>query len=243
VLAGSGVLWSCPVCGMATRQERSRVVVPFHRLALRAFAFPLQRDALAAIFALGVFDFVVQKLSPGGGLMISAGLVAAYFLEVVRSTADGSDHPPMPTDYVEATDLIRPMWRAFLAGAIAIVPAIAAGIALGTAPALACLVLGLLYLPGGLLIAAHSNRWLAPANVPSALHIGARIGKPYALVAALLALLGPLCLVVWVDAIELAMLVPIPIVPGLVANTATLVVPIALARIVGLLVREHRPEL
>ena len=242
VPAGSGVLWTCPRCDYAVREERSRVVLPFHEIIRGAFRYPFQSEALVAIVGLGLVNWVLTFVI-GGGTLIAAGLVATYFLEVVRSTAAGSDHAPMPTDYVDAGDLVRPMWRTFLAAAIAIAPAILLGVYVHPAAGLVYLALGAVYLPGGLVIAAHSDGWLSPANVPNAIRLAARIGRPYILVAALLATLGPLAIYMWLELTARAPSLPVPFVPAIAANIVTLFLPIILARILGLLVREHLPEI
>lgn len=246
VAAGTGVILQCPACGLAVREERSRPVVTFAALLADAVKYPLQKEALIAELALGIMGWAFYTLL-GGGALLELSVVAAYFLEVARHTADGSDHPPMPADYVDLSDPIRPAFRCFFALSVAYAPALLIGVRadgpVASWTALAYALFGSIYLPGGLILAAHSNGWFAPANVAKAIALASRVGRKYMLTVVVLGIAMPFGFWLWNFLATNAIVLPVPVVPGVVAHTIACYVPVALGRLLGLVVREHAHQL
>jgi hypothetical protein len=237
-------LQACPACGMAVERERSRVVRPFAGLLLGAFAWPFHKESLAAMGALALMGWIASVLLVGLGSMVAVGIAIMYLLAVARSTALGEDTAPHAVDWVNAGDLIAPSFRFFLTFFVAFFPVTMGMIGGAPVPLLALgLVAGLLYIPAGLIIAAHADGWLAPLNMIKAARIALRTGVDYLITSAAVLVLIPLAYGVFslLNALRTSY-AQVPFVFSLLFFFGWLILPMIIARMLGILVREHAHE-
>jgi hypothetical protein len=237
---------ACPKCGMAVREERSRVVRPFLGLLVGAFRWPLRRDVAFALFALGLMGFVCKLLFTSLGTPVAVIIAIMYLLAIVRTTGLGDERAPHAVDWVNATDLLRPAFRFYLAWSLAFIPVGLAQIGGGSLVMMSLgALLGMLYLPAGLILAAHSDGWLAPLNLLKATRLALRMPRNYLLTSVFVVVLTWIALAIFTLLELLYERTPMPmgIAVGIVFYVGWLVVPAIIARMLGILVREHVPEI
>lgn len=241
VVVGRTELHACPICGHGVRKAvEGRVVVPFVTQLSRAFAFPL-RDP-AAVVAVGVAATLAAYVQLFGRWLAMA-LVVGYGFAIVRKTSVGGDRAPEAVDFSSLSELFAPLMRYMFVVLGAGVPAVIALIA-QAAPAvtITLAVLGVLYVPAGMIVASESDGVLV--NPFAALAIVQRIPGPYVVLLAFLAVVVAVGAGVSIAGDRLqTMLTMIPLFPRLVATTIGLYAPFTAARMLGLLVREHAEEL
>lgn len=238
VRAGAGEICVCPLCGDHLRVESSRVVKPLGRELASAFLYPCRPYPLA--FSLGV---TLVAFAPGGGLL-AAGVRVGWLLAVLRAASVGSEDVE-----VDVTDVgpsiaswIMPAVRVLLAALVAMLPAIVLQLLLGKHAALvvgAAGLAGLLYFPAALIVVSQSDSVLAALNPAPAIALVTRIPGGYFLACALLLVLAGISGVanVVASAVDIAVL-------GFVLRACVGFLPlVAAARLLGILVYEHREEL
>lgn len=239
----------CATCGGALRTEHQRQAAPFGSELARAFVFPFQ--VVVAIPAVAIAIFVtLAGFVPflGGWLSTAFGgiLNVSFVFLVVRATAEGRDDLASDTEIAGNVWLwFSPLIRYFLTLLVAFTPALAALVFLGwTASAplvLALALLGLLYLPAGIIVAAHNEGCIAPLNPVPAVQIIFRIPGAYFLTLVFLLLAATLGgAVVYGASLVLG---SIPILGALVLRVIGLYAPVVMGRQLGLLMREHGEEL
>ena len=162
--------------------EHSRVVRPLAGELAGAFAYPFR--PLTLIFSLAVALFAgAAGFLPFGGL-IGAGIRFGWLFAVLRAASVGNDDVETDASNISASPFgwIGPAVRALVASFVAFLPAIVAAVWLGERGVLVAAALGLigaLYLPAALIVAAHDERWLAPANPGPAIALITRIPGSY----------------------------------------------------------------
>lgn len=247
---GEELAWLCGRCNGVTRAVETaehRELLPLYREAL---AWPFTRDGARVVVALGVGVWVLGLL-PIFGALLGSGAVAAYLLAVVRHTAEGEDDLPPPTDFIHWIDFLAPLFRCIAAVAPAALPFVAVlvlGLELPAALRGALLALagglGLAWVPGALANAAWSSRLVEAINPAPVLALLLRVPRDYMLTVAVLWSLALANRVVYgvCDATARSLAI-VPAVPRIVATVAVLFLPLAMARVLGILLRERRVEL
>jgi hypothetical protein len=103
---------------------------------------------------------------------------------------------------------------------------------------------GLLYIPAGLIIAANADGWLAPLNFFKAARIAIRCGTAYVMTAGAVLVLIPLAYGIFILLDTLRQTYPeVPFVFSILFFFGWLIVPMIVARMLGILVRERSYEL
>jgi hypothetical protein len=253
ILAGTTTFTMCPACKRAVVAEAGPApdvvgtrVEPLPRVLAGAFLYPFRPQTLLLLGGVLLLSILVGLVPFLGGLLARA-VQAAFLFQIVRSTADGQDDWVFGADDSgDIADWISPLGRYLGAFVTAGAPALAAWI--GTqSPALtlAAGALGLVYLPAAFIAASYkSGGCLGPLNPLPALGVILRIPGPYAIT------LGFLALVVGADVGLFVALAALARAPGggaiaamLLSLAAGIISSTVMARMLGLLVREHGDEL
>jgi hypothetical protein len=245
IKAGSGSMPTCARCGALVHQEQARTIRPFHVELLHAVARTFTPVPLVIALGIGLLAFVVSFLSRWP---IGYAIQAGYFFAVVRAESAGADHPEIGSDDVGYSRgaWLRPAFRYFMTTVVAFMPALLVGWLLGPsgAPVTSGLALaGFVYLPAGLVVSAHDGHGLlTPFDVVTPIRLIARI--PGAYFTAFGVLVG-LAVVGWVSTLAIGLFEPL--VGTVIAIAADRIVGflpfIAMARVLGTLMHEHREEL
>lgn len=238
----------CPACGLVTREVTTTVREPLLTVFLTAARYPLQKDAWIAFVALAIGAWAVSFVPLLGGLL-AGGLQLTYLFAIVRATAKGEDDLPGAVDFTEWSDLLRPMVRSLLAAFVAFLPMILSlaflrgssglPVALGASSLWA-----LAYLPGAVAVASFQDGCLGGANPIPVVEMVRRVPTEYGLTVGVLAALA-----VPAQIIRVGAALAVPRVFGLSAlvtilgGAASLVIPVMMARVLGLLLRERSDEL
>lgn len=242
IKAGSTEMKACARCGGALVTERSRVVQPVAASLARATLYPLRPLTLAISVGVMIASFLASYV-PFGDL-VAWGIRFGWLFAVLRAASSGADDPEIDPSEIGPTlvSWTGPFVRYALAAIVACGPALAAALLLGDSGyAIAGLlaVVGSLYLPAALIIAAHDESLVAGLNPLPALRLIARIPGPYATACALLAVLGLLAGGTVLAARALA----IPIASPLIEAVVGFLPLVGAARMLGVLVHECREEL
>jgi hypothetical protein len=246
--AGAETLLLCGACGGVTRAVTVTAREPLMTVYLRSWRYVATFDGWIALVALSLGGWILSFIPLVGG-MASAGVKLAYFFSVIRATSRGSDDLPHAADFIDWSDVIRPTVRSLLACGVAFAPLMAALAGAADARAMAPLVAlaalwGVAYLPGAMIAASLHEGYLGGANPFPVIELMRRIPRDYALTTAVLlalALASLLCTMFF------AMVrIPVPVVStvvNLLLGAVALAGPLAMARILGLLLRERADEL
>ncbi|MFT3767098.1 MAG: hypothetical protein QM820_16500 [Minicystis sp.] len=163
----------------------------------------------------------------------------------MRATSEGHEEwNEAPVQGRTLTEWLAPLLK--YAGVVLVAAAPAIVVLLATdLPPLAVLVAipGLIYLPAGLIAASFPGGCLGPLNPLPALALIARIPAHYALTLGFLAVALVLGSGFAFVGQYLIMRDPVPFLAGIVGTFLRLLGPVAMARMLGLLVREHAEEL
>jgi hypothetical protein len=241
---GSGFVNQCPVCGDPVRTETSRAARSMPLLLAGAFAYPFRGTTLMWVAVLFVASVAMRFLPVLGGLFAASAELGLLFA-VLKSTADGHDELR-----IEASDLtdfgawLVPLGKYLAAVAVSFLPAMAVRILAGPgdgAVLVACGValLGLLYFPAALVVAARSTGCLGAFNPVAGLALIALIPGPYAVTVAFLAVAVAAGAGMVVAASSLDNL----FVAAIARSVAQLYAPLVAMRMLGLLLNEHAEEL
>lgn len=185
------------LCGeLADPIRVPRAREPYSRRVLGAFVFPLSRNALLAMLALGIF---LRVLAFGGalGILVGQAVLWSYVFSLTRAGARGIDDVE-PPDFTHVWDeIVVPLLLVAAVGLLLWAPALVLdGVFFGLVfvpdePALRVLpVIGLLYLPMGLMVAATTGSILRAANPVVGLLFAVKLGGDYLTALALLFVLG-----------------------------------------------------
>jgi hypothetical protein len=244
---GVETLLLCGACGGVTRAVTVTEREPLMTVYLRSWRYVATFDGWIALVALSLGGWILSFIPLVGG-MASAGVKLAYFFSVIRATSRGSDDLPHAADFIDWSDVIRPTVRSLLACGVAFAPLMAALAGAADARAMAPVALaalwGVAYLPGAMIAASLHEGYLGGANPFPVIELMRRIPRDYALTTAVLlalALASLLCTMFF------AMVrIPVPVVStvvNLLLGAVALAGPLAMARILGLLLRERADEL
>lgn len=250
VPAGSGSLLVCPTCGMVTGEVVSRVERPLWGELVEAVKWPARGDNRIAWAALGVGVALFSKLPMAGGAL-ALGVLLSYLFLVIQRGARGEEHAPAAADFETWWDITLPLVRGAAAMVIPGLPLVGALFASG-ALQVALAVLGAVWavatLPATLAATAYGGSIASAVNPAPMIALVTRVPADYARTVAVLVGL----LVSWVVAraasvaIEplVRLLMPTLTVPLRFALEAALVFfPLAMARVVAVLLRERADEL
>ena len=267
---GAKVWRLCPVCdgdcqslsGPPATPERMSAPIErtFFQKLPEAFAYPFAQGGVllliggtlllwasstaskVAIF-VGLFGLIASLTVT----IFCAGYLCAYLQRILASSAQGEDRLPTWPDFTDwSNDILRPVlmvaftclvcftpWIGYL---IAVACRVAEPLRVVTYPLLA---LGLLYLPMAWLAVALTDNFFA-LNPLVVLPSIARIPGPYAVTVVLCAVLTA----AWFySETVLGMLLPIPVLPGLLAHFAGLYLLVVQMRVLGLLYHAYRQRL
>jgi hypothetical protein len=265
---GAKTVHFCPRCGgqcvafglgplLKAPEERPS----FFRLLPQAFTYPLQGNGLAVIIGGGVFfaflDFLQRRLPFIFlfGLIIPViqwGYLFAFLENVITSSASGPEAQASWPEFSDWwSDIFSPLLRWLAVILLCLGPAAyflgqasLAALMAGASPAttllagVACGIVGALYLPMALLAVAMAGSivGLNPfVVIPSML----RLPLQYATACALMLV----ALVLEVVAARVVTLLPIPILPSVVAWCLFLYCMVAEMRLLGLLYYAHEEDL
>lgn len=242
IRAGSAEMKTCAKCGALLVAERSRVVQPIAKVLARAALYPFRPLTLAISTGVLVVAFGASFL-PFGAL-IAGGVRFGWLFSVLRAASKGAEDPAIdPTEIAPSVFLwIGPFVRSSFALAVAFGPALIAYGVLGDAgviPAVALALLGSVYLPAALILAAHNTGWLAPLNPLPALKLIAKIPGSYATACALLFVLA----MASGASVAAARALDVPILSGMASAVLGFLPLVGAARMLGVLVHECREEL
>jgi len=238
-------LSACAICGGVLRTEQQRIARPLTASLLRAYAYPaLPAIAVSTVVAALTSAFAAYVPLIGG--LLSATIVIAFVFLVLRASAEGRDDLAIDTEVAERlSEWFAPLIRYLLTWLVSFSGALVALFVLGPPAgplvAFGLGLVGLLYLPAGLIVAAHGDGCLSPINPVPAVRIIGRIPGPYAVA------LGFLLLTSLVGfgllAIVQRLIGGIALVGPLVLRVLGLATLVVMARQLGVLVHEHREEL
>ena len=252
----------CPVCGakaqplaefqQAHAARQAREDLGFQQQVKGVFKYPFGKGGLALLIIGSLMFFVLNILVTLGWTfrlvaVFSAGYLCAYLQKILFATAQGEDEVPGWPDFTNWKDDIVMPFRLAIAAAVA-----SFGPAFGylifhavndsemRLPVLFPLfALGLLYFPMALLAVAMSNNLLAvnPLVVMPAI---ARLNLQYVL--ACVVFFG-MVLVRFVSESLLHVLLPIPVLPGLISSFIALYFLCVEMRLLGLLYFTNKKRL
>jgi hypothetical protein len=207
-------------------------------------AWPFRGPAILAILGLGVVQWLLKRFGLPGAFL-AAGVFWGYVFSVVRRSAVGDDAlgPPEFSDAFE--DVVSPAIRGVVATAVLWVPALLyLGAVLGTGTPLReaagdpvvwlLAALGAAYGPAAVLVAAAARSVLSLLNPLVGVPVILRLGRDYWVAAAAV---GALLLAgAGVElAAGLVRATGVPILSAWIAESATCVLPLVAARVLGLL--------
>ncbi len=249
VFAGERAL-TCPTCQGVTRGVEVVEHRPMPAHFLDALRFPAVDDGAYAWIGLGVGLWFFSHLPWIGGAA-SVCIFVTYALSVVQHVARGRKGMPMPTEFTHLDDYLFPAFRAGLAmlpGLFPMVLALGAGAglprwlygALGGVTA----TFALAWLPGALAWASMGPGWFESLDPRAVLAMAQRAPRDYLrVVGAVWALaLGQSVVLDVSRALSYALRV-VPVLPGVLAWTLAVFLPLVMARVVGTFLRERATEL
>ena len=250
----------CPTCRRFVRLESSTSVRGLDVVLLEAITWPISREMLptwlgnalvfwllSACWVLGLAPLTIA------GIATALGVLATYGAAIIRSTSAGDDAPPPPSDAIGSWAIASAVIRhtmVFAIGGLPLAYAIVSG-ALGdwspterTVLVVLSIVVFCLYVPAGQIVASSKETFLAALNPIVPIRFAYRVGGGYLLACAILfgfALAHLVCVGI-VMAVVGAILGPGVLWSLFVSPVVVLGVLIE-ARMLGLLVREHRFDL
>lgn len=240
--AGSGEMLTCATCDGVLTKEQSRVVRPIAAVLATAFSYPFRPMTLGVSLVVSVFAGAAGFL-PFGAL-IGAGIRFGWLFAILRTASLGGDEVEVDPSEISSSlfSWMGPALRVLVASVVAFLPAIVAAVVLGEGGAPVALglgVVGLLYLPAALIVAAHDERWLAPLNPAPAIGLITRIPGSYFVACAMLfglfAFSG--------GAVAVARKLEMAFVGSAIEWVLGFLPLVAAARMLGILVYEKREEL
>lgn len=240
---------ACPLCGRAVRREQSWTSEPLWKQLAGALGFPLRPTTLAGWVLLALVSGVVS-LVPIVGTPLAAGLVLAFSFAILRESAAGADDLEISPEQLGARviEWLFPLVRLVLVTLVAATPAMLAAWAMGVGSTGGLVtrglaLLGALWLPAGIIAIAHDDSFVAALNPIPATTFIVRVPGKYLLTLAFLGLAS----LAGATALELGRRIGtttgVPLVALVTTRALALYTPIAMARMLGLLVRDHWDEI
>lgn len=250
VVAGAGTLYVCPTCGMVTGEVLRRVARPLSDELADAVRWPAKGDNRVTWLALGLGVVLFSKVPLAGGLM-SAGALWSYAFVVIQRGSRGEEDAPAAADFQSWWDLAIPLLQGVTAMVIPALPLVAALFADGALRVL-LMALGGLWavaaLPAALASTAYGGSFARALDPLPMVALVSRIPRDYART---VAVLGALALgwlgSKWLAAGLVGLLMgplPVPAMAlGFALDAAMIYFPLAMARVVAVLLRERADEL
>jgi hypothetical protein len=261
---GRVALPTCPVCGRFVRAEPSVVARSLDSVLLEAVLWPFSRDVAPTLVGHALVFWLLSSLwlfrNPLVTPIVLAaalGVLATYAAAIIRSTSRGDDQAPPPSDAIATWDVAGAVLRhsaVFLVGGAPLLYAIVSSAVgeWGPTERTVVVVLGAiafcLYVPAGQIVASTRETFLAAVNPIVPIRFAWRVGGSYFLTSAILfafALAHLVCVGI-VMALAGAIL-GTGFVSGLIWGLC--ISPVVVggvlieARMLGLVVREHRFDL
>lgn len=250
VPAGSGSLLVCPTCGMVTGAVVRRERRPLTEELADAVRWPAKGDNRVTWLALGLGVVLFSKVPMVGG-MLSLGALCSYVFVVVQRGARGQEEAPPAADFESWWDLALPVMQGAAAMVIPMLPLVGALFLEGAAQ-WALGIFGVLWavalLPAALASTAYGGSFARALNPLPMFALVGRIPVDYARTVAVLAALA----VAWLAAKGAAfglvrvLIVPLPVLAlplSFALDAAMVFFPLAMARVVAVLLRERSEEL
>lgn len=256
---------SCRTCGsecitLNKRPEpRGAKVTSFHTALPQTFAYPFKADGLVLLTVGTIFYLIINFAAHVSGYAGLIGIVSIIFLSIfgggflfsfmkgiITTTAEGRDSLPDWPDVSEVTeDIVMPFGQMLATVVFSFLPAIALFAAeMGGYNTVwwmwvAALLLGCLYYPMGLLSVAMFNS-VAGLNPLLVIVSILRVAGTYAVCCLVLAavFLARLAITTF-----LPTLIPVPVIPDIIAGFISLYLLTVLMRILGLLYLARKEEL
>ncbi|MBX7191593.1 MAG: hypothetical protein K1X94_06030 [Sandaracinaceae bacterium] len=250
----------CPTCRRFVRAESSQKSRSLDAILLEAITWPISREMAPTLLGNSVIFYLLSSFWVLGipiitlpMLAAALGVLATYAAAIVRSSARGEDQPPAPSEAISSWAILGAVLRhaaVFVVGGLPLGYAILSSAHGDWSPTerTVLVVLGIvffcLYLPAGQIVVSSKETFAAAMNPYVPLRFAFRVGGNYFLACAILfgfAIAHLVC-------VGLAMVVSgVVFGPGLLASAC--VVPVVVlgvfieARMLGLVVREHRFDL
>lgn len=225
----------------------------------KAFAYPFSTEGMVLLCVGTIFYLFLEfvgYVSRMGGLFGLAGVIIitvfgfgyffAYMKRIITSTGEGSDEMPDWPDFTDwSDDILIPFFQMISTAVFSFLPAIVIMVAtiqgyeaLGLA-LIPAILFGCVYYPMGLLsVAMHDT--VAGLNPVLVIVSIFRVFKEYVVTCLVL---GAVFAVRVATAVLLPMIMPIPVVPYVIAGFAGLYLLVVLMRIIGLLYLAKKDEL
>ncbi|EYF03660.1 hypothetical protein [Chondromyces apiculatus] len=246
IRSGNGFVAVCSTCHRTLRATAAdRTERPFVRVLASAFGYAF-RPAILGSMAATVILAALLALVPVAGGVFAAVVQVSYLFGVLRASSAGEEELTVALEDVsDFAGFLAPLGRYLITLFLAALPAVL--LAFGTRnPVLTGLgaLLGVVYLPAGLIVAAHGSGCLGPLNPAPAVQIIRAIPVPYTLTVGFVVVTGGLGvgLDLLGDAAAKA-LARVPLLPGFLQAMLTLLPAVIVARMLGLLVYEHGDEI
>lgn len=232
----------CPACGSAVFHEESRSAEPVTVPLLRALAWPFRPVSMITL-AVVIVGSGLASYAPFG-MWIAGGIRFGYLAAVLRAGSLGQDDVEIdPTQIGSAMwEWSAPFVRFLFTALISFGPAVLAAWLLGPAgivPAAILGVLGAIYFPAALIVAAHAEGFFAWLRPDLPIRLIFQIPRPYAVACGLLLALAA----VSGGAMAAAEAFDIPVMGFLLSAVLGFVPLVAAARLLGVLVHENREDL
>lgn len=217
---------------------------------MSSFGYVLRSDGLIAAAGLGLGMTLAGYLPIVGGVL-AAGMALTYLFAIIQHTTRDDDDLPLPVDFISWGDLAVPFIRFLTALVVAALPAIAGITLRGGAlnlplqflEAVLCLV-SVAYVPAAVAQAALSSGWFGAVNPLPGISLVARIPRDYGVTVFVLAGLGCFAMVISaIAALAARTMHVIPVFPTILMNFASVLVPMIMARALGIMLRERKHEL
>lgn len=240
----------CPTCRGHVRREEQQLQRPFEKVVLADAIGPIFHARNVPILLATTFaGFFLSRFVPILGLLVACGILLAYAAEVTRSASDPRHEGSLggPADFRDIGDLVDPVVRRGVVLAVGVAPLCIVHyasddpvvLALGTLAGGAVFVF---YTPAALIVAARAKSILDVLSPIAPIRVAWRMGGDYLLGVAMHLVSTLVGGVLVVGAFALAGVLDryVAIFPFALAWAVLVVVTTAQARILGLLVREHR---
>lgn len=251
VTAGAGELLVCPACGMVTREVERKEERPFVPQLMEAALWPAKGDNRITWGALGIGVVLISKLPVVGGIL-SAGALWSYLFVVIRRGARGEEDAPAMADFTNWWSLIVPLLQSAAALFFPLLPAVLSAVYLdGVLQALALLVSAawaIALSPAAIASVAFEGSFARAVNPLPMIALVTRIPGAYSTTVGFLATLS----FAWFAAtwfanyITAALMFPLPVVAiplRMLAEAVLVFFPLAMSRVVAVMLREHAEEL
>lgn len=261
---GRVALPTCPTCRRFVRAEPSAVTRNLDSVLLEAVLWPFSRDMAPTLLGHALVFWLLSSMWVFQNPLItplvvaaSLGVLATYAAAVIRSTSRGEDQPPPPSDAIASWDVAGAVLRhslVFLLGGAPLLYAIVSS-AIGewgpterTLLVIGGAIVFCLYVPAGQIVASTRETFLAALNPIVPIRFAFRVGGNYFLASAILfgfALAHLVCVGI-VMALAGAIFGPgffSGLLWGLCVSPVVVAGVLVEARMLGLVVREHRFDL